>query len=350
MKYVQSFIVASLLACVIYYVFILILIDAPVPAEYWVAEMITIKKELVKNYAGKNKIIIAGGSSTLFGIDAEYASRLLDMPVINFGLHAGLRLKKIFHEVSTVVEPGDVLILSLEPPYYMDLSLEPPYYIDNTKLNSWHVTNIIGWDHAAWKEMSYPEKFEFVSLVSPTLLGQMFISKFFYFFYPAIIADRLKACDNSLVLAKFRERTIPSVFGYSAYNLNSHGDMQRTEGSKFKGQGFNICKLNHMCDKTANNLMDFVDSMKKKGVRVYFSNTPYIASGVDKNEVRKSELSFQKEFSSIGCFIDKREDLVFDRKYFFNTSLHLNAEGRAMRTDLFINAIRKNVLSGTYNH
>ena len=339
MRYVQSFIVASLLACVIYYVFILILIDAPVPAEYWVAEMITIKKELVKNYAGKNKIIIAGGSSTLFGIDAEYASRLLDMPVINFGLHAGLRLEKILQEVSTVVERGDLLILPLEPPYYY-----------NTELNSWHVTNIIGWDHAAWKEMSYPEKFEFVSLVSPTLFGQMFISEVLKKIYPARISDRLRSLDKSLILAKFHARTLPSVFGYSAYNLNSHGDMQRTEGSKFKGQGFNICKLNHICDKTVNNLMDFVDSMEKKGVRVYFSNTPYIASGVDKNEVRKSELSFQKEFSSIGCFIDKREDLVFDRKYFFNTSLHLNAEGRAIRTDLLINAIRKNVLSGTYNH
>lgn len=336
MKYIQSFFIASILACVTYYAFILILIDAPVPAEYWVAEMITIKKELVKNYAGKSKIIIAGGSSTLFGIDAEYASRALDMPVINFGLHAALRLEKILQEVGTVVERGDLLILPLEPPYYY-----------NTKLNSWHVTNIIGWDHAAWKEMSYPEKLEFVSLVSPKLFGQMFIAEILKKLYPAIISDRLRSFDNSLILAKFHARTISPVFEYSAYNLNSHGDMQRTEGSKFKGQGFDICKLNHVSDKTANILISFVDSMKKKGVRVYFSNTPYIASGVDKNEVRKSEISFQKDFLSIGCFIDKREDLVFDRKYFFNTKLHLNAEGRALRTDLFINSIRKNVLSGT---
>jgi len=226
------------------------------------------------------------------------------------------------------------------------LPLEPPYY-SNTKLNSWHVTNIIGWDHAAWKEMSYLEKLEFVSLVSPTLFGQMVFAEILKKLYPAIISDRLRSLDNYLILTKFHARTITPVFAYSAYNLNSHGDMQRTEGSKFKGQGFDICKPNHISDKTANILIGFVDSMKKKGVRVYFANTPYIASGVDKNKVRKSELSFQKDFLSIGCFIDKREDLVFARKYFFNDTLHLNAEGRAIRTDLLINAIRENVLSGT---
>jgi len=70
MKFIQSFFISTLIAFISYYTLVLILIDAPVPAEYWVGEMLIIKKELVKKHAGKNKIIIAGGSSTLFGIDA----------------------------------------------------------------------------------------------------------------------------------------------------------------------------------------------------------------------------------------------------------------------------------------
>ena len=337
MKFIQSFFVSSILACVTYYTAVFMLIDAPVPAEYWVGEMITIKKELVKEYAGKSKIIIAGGSSTLFGIDAEYASKSLDMPVINFGLHAGLRLERILQIVSSVVEHGDLLVLPLEP----------PYYDCNTQLNSGHVTNIIGWDHDAWKEMNYSEKLEFVSLVSPTLLGQMLVAEILKKLHPAVISDRLTSLDRSLVLSRFRARTVPSAFEYSAYNLNSHGDMQRTEGSKFKGQGYDVSSPSHVCDKTASNLISFVDRMKKRGVQVYFANTPYIASEVGLDTIRKGELSFRNEFVHIGCIIDNREDLIFDRKYFFNTDLHLNTEGRSLRTDAFIKAIRKNVLSGT---
>ena len=336
MKFIQSFFVSAILACVTYYTAVLILIDAPVPAEYWVGEMITIKKELVKEYAGKNKIIIAGGSSTLFGIDAEYASKSLDMPVLNFGLHAGLRLGRILQIVSSVVEHGDVLVLALEP----------PYYDCNTKLNSGHVTNIIGWDHDAWKEMNYSEKLEFVSLVSPTLLGQMLVAEILKKLHPAIISDRLTSLDRALVSSRFRARIAPLTFAYSAYNLNSHGDMQRTEGSEFKGQGYDIGSPAHVCDKTANNLISFVDRMKKKGVPVYFANTPYIASEVGLDALGKGESNFRKEFAPIGCIIDRREDLIFDRKYFFNTDLHLNTEGRSLRTEAFIEAIRKNVLSG----
>ena len=156
MKFIQSFFISALVAYIGYYSAVLILIDAPVPAEYWVGEMLIIKKELVKTYAGKNKIIFAGGSNILFGIDAEYASKQLGLPVINFGLHAGLRPKKILKEVSTIVESGDILILAFEP----------PYYDCNEKLTAWQVNNIIGWDHNAWRDMSYLEKIDFVSSVS----------------------------------------------------------------------------------------------------------------------------------------------------------------------------------------
>jgi hypothetical protein len=337
MKFIQIFFASAVAACLTYFVAVLILIDAPIPTEYWVGEMITIKKALAKEYSGKTKLIIAGGSSTLFGIDAEHVSKQLDFPVINFGLHAGLRLEKILQEVSFVVEPGDFLVLPLEP----------PYYDCHEKLSAWHVENIIGWDHDVFQKKSYAEKAEFVTLVPPSTFGLMIVADIQRKFFPARINDRLTSLDNALVLSKFRTRTMPLAFEYSAYHLDDHGDMLRTEGAHFKGAVLDVSNPSHVCDKTANQLESFVGSMKMKGVHVYFANTPYIASGVGKDEVRKDELGFQKEFTSVGCFIDKREDLIFDRKYFFNTNLHLNAEGRAIRTDLFINAIRKNVLSGT---
>lgn len=337
MKFIKLFFASTVVTCLTYFWGVLLLIDSPVQAEYWVGEMIAIKKELTKSSAGKTKIIIAGGSSALFGIDAEYATRRLNMPVINFGLHAGLRLEKILQEVSSVVEPGDFLVLSLEP----------TYYDCHKKLTTWQVENIIGWDHGAWEKMSYIQKAEFVSLVSPSTFGRMIVANFQRKFFPTSIKDRLNSLDNALVLSKFRTRSPPLAFEYSAYHLDNYGDMLQTEGAYFKGSGWDVSEPKNVCSETASDLNSFVSSMKMKGVNVFFANTPYIKSKVSTENIRNSEMSFQNGFNHIGCFIDKREDLVLDRKYFFNTNLHLNAEGRAYRTDLLINSIDKIGIRGT---
>jgi len=337
MKFIQSFIISAILACVAFYTTALLFIDTPVKASYWVGELITIKKDLVKEYSGKNKIIIAGGSSTLFSIDTEYASKHLDMPVINFGLTAGIRLEKILKEVGSVIEQGDFLILPLEP----------TYWDCESKMNSVQVTDIIAWDHDAWTDMNYPEKLEFISLISPTLLGEMFVAQILKNLCPATLSDRLTTLDQALVLSKFRKRPVPTGFAYSAYNVNNYGDMLRTEGSKYKGPNDDVSKPLHVCNKTAIILTNFVDSMKKKGVKVLFANTPYSGSRTSLKTWESRELIFANELAPIGCLIDRREDLIFDRKYFFNTHLHLNPEGRSLRTDALIKAIRKNVFSAT---
>jgi len=336
MKFIISLYISALVVCVIYYALVLIMIDTPVPAEYWVAELITVKKELVRKHAGKNKIVIASGSSTLFGIDAEHLSKQLNIPTINFGLFAGLRLEKILKEASSVIENGDILILPLEQ----------SYYDCNPKLSLWEINNIVGWDHEAWNEMDYFGKFNFIFSVTPRLFVQMIIANIQKMYHAPIISSRLAALDSASVLYKFRVRTKPKTFQYSAYNLNDYGDLQRTEGSKYSGKVDDFSKPDHVCDGTANQLIGFIKGMRTKGVQVYFANTPYVASGFDLNSSREGETRFLKEFSRVGCVIDRREDLVFDRKYFFNTNHHLNTDGRSIRTELLLQAIRKNVLLG----
>jgi len=338
MKFIQLFFISALIACISYYSVVLILIDAPIPAEYWVGEMLIIKKELVKKHAGKNKIIIAGGSSTLFGIDAEYASKQLGLPVINFGLHAALSQKKMLEEVSAIVDSGDILILAFEPQYY-----------GCKKLNAWQVNNIIGWDHNAWRDMSYLEKIDFVSSVSFVTFTNMLQADFQRKYYPFEVSQRLATLDGAAVLSRFRSPDKPISIEYPAdpYQLGDFGDIPRTVGSKYFGKVVDIGKPKHICGGTKSNLIAFVNTMKKKGVRVYFANTPYIASETNTFGVKQGESGFLDELVSVGCMIDRRQDLIFDRKYFFDTVLHLNAEGRHLRTSLIIKAIQNNVLSGT---
>lgn len=335
MRYVRTFLASALVTCLLYYVAVATLIDAPIAAEYWVGEMITVKKELAKKYSENNKVVIAGGSNALFGVDAEYMSSELGVPVVNFGLHAGLRLGKILDESGALATRGDSIVLMLEA----------AYFDCNQKPNKWQVENVIGWDHDSWRRMGFIEKAEFVTFVSPGLLVQMVIAGMQRRYHSASIQQRLISLDDSLVLTKFQTRAKSTHFRYSAYNLGDHGDILHTEGAKYAGPEIDAREPRLACRETAKQLAKFVDRMKMKGVRVCFANTPYLCSKVSGDEVRKSERSFENDFASVGAFIDKRVDLLLERKYFFDTPMHLNAEGRTLRTRLLIDAIRKNLPS-----
>jgi hypothetical protein len=57
---------------------------------------------------------VVGGSTTTFGIDAEYIEREYGLPVANLGLHFGMGPACVGLGLSAL-ERGDVLVLSLEP-------------------------------------------------------------------------------------------------------------------------------------------------------------------------------------------------------------------------------------------
>src|SRR5262245_31518865 len=93
-------------------------LPSPIPAEYWVRELIVVKEKLVDTICCSPRIIFLGGSSTLFGIDAEAVAAQTGLPAMNMGLHAGMRLDRVLSVGEHVVRGGDILVLPLERPYY----------------------------------------------------------------------------------------------------------------------------------------------------------------------------------------------------------------------------------------
>jgi hypothetical protein len=225
MKYIYLFFISTITAAVIYYTTVISLIRAPIQAEYWVSELITVKDYLLRHYTGKPRIIIAGGSSTLFGIDADYASKQLHTPVFNYGLHAGMRLEDLLDDTRDVVAPGDTLILALEPQYFR----APSHF------NAWDLSNIIAWENSAWQKMSFIKKAQFVTSISPDFLENMMIAEKIKIRTPDNIDYRLMALDNKLVISKFINRKPLTAFAYSAYNIDDHGDMLLNNGAQYTG-------------------------------------------------------------------------------------------------------------------
>jgi hypothetical protein len=318
----------------------LALLGAPIPAEYWVREMMTIKRQLASEIvAPQGRILVAGGSSTLFGVDAEAASRRLDRPVFNYGLHAGLGLPTILQAVGSAVKRGDDVVLMLEPAYFRC----------HPRFTEWQVANLVGWDHEAVAAMGPLDKLELVSAIPPAMLVQMVQAKAQLRFSPDSVALRTATLDDARVLQKFRQRPVPTQFEYSAYHLDDRGDLQRIDGTRYSGRGVSVGQPNNVCDDTFARLAGFRDEMKAKGARLFFANTPYIGTpaSVDMALLRKGEETFRRQMAPLGCVIDRREDLVFPLDHFFNTALHLNDVGRARRTALLVDALRTQVLGGT---
>lgn len=333
MKYTAIFLSSACAIAIAYFSLAIMLSPAPVAAEYWVREMIVIKRSLVKEYAGHKKIIIASGSSGLFGIDAKQLSKDLKIPVINFGLHAGLPLKTILNEASFGAEKGDIVILPLEPNYYYE-----------NGLTAWQIRNEMAWDKPKWINLSIFEKLRAIGMLGPTFMWDLVCARYDERFNPKAIEERLVALDDQAILAKFKTRSIPTSFSYSAFNLDSFGDMERNDGTEYIGFPPRAdIGIEFNPDNWAL-LESFVNKMRNKDIRVYFANAPWVQiPDLDKGKVEATSDIFNNQLSRLAPVLDSRSQLLFGRNLFFNTSLHLNSEGREIRTKLLLNAIRSNV-------
>jgi len=60
------------------------------------------------------RIIVVGGSSGLYGVDAKLLSERTGWPVVNYATHAALPLGYHLERALRVAKPGDVLLLNLE--------------------------------------------------------------------------------------------------------------------------------------------------------------------------------------------------------------------------------------------
>ncbi|MDB5876150.1 MAG: hypothetical protein JWQ07_5592 [Ramlibacter sp.] len=305
------------------------LAPAPISAEYWVREMIAVKRSIAQSNSGRKKIVIAGGSSTLFGIDSRLLGEELGIVAVNYGLHAGLGLAKILGETAGAVGRGDLLLLALETPLYC---VDEP--------TGWQARNAIAWDPDTWNSWSLRAQIRGLSL-DPRIAGELVAARTWMQSRPDILAPRVAALDDALTRAKFAEAPPPTYFSYSAFHMDDLGNMQRAEGARYQGPASQPESRTRVCGSSMQMLSAFALQMREKGVRLYFVNPPYLAPrDVDKGKVDESDRQFAREIAPVGPVLDHRSDVIFDRNYFFNTRWHLNVEGRRLRTQRLVQALR----------
>jgi len=76
------------------------------------------KKESIAKGIKSRKILIVAGSNALFDIDSQMLSKYFKLPVINYGVNAGIELPLILYLAKRVINKSDVVLLPLEYPIY----------------------------------------------------------------------------------------------------------------------------------------------------------------------------------------------------------------------------------------
>ncbi len=92
-------------------------LGSPHPNNQWVLEAHAHKQARAEAVPAP-RLLVAGGSSAMFGIDSQQLEEAFGRPAVNLGVNAGLGLPVILNHTLVVAETGDVVIMALEYPLF----------------------------------------------------------------------------------------------------------------------------------------------------------------------------------------------------------------------------------------
>lgn len=332
-RYLIQFVAATVLIAAIHVATILYL-PGPIAAEYWVRGAIIIKHDIASRIT-EPKIVFLSGSGALFNVDAARVSNALHRPVVNFGLHASMQLDRLLSVAPPVMKRGDILVLPLEPHYYQ---------CTKESWTEWQVRNGRTWDQDYFDKLPLPERVKAVFDASePTMSAEVLIAWLQRIFTPERVNERLAAmAPVDHILADYRSGAYRTAgFSYSPNNLDAYGTFTNNVGAQFKGPGVPATTPGAICDTTKVRLKDYVSNMRANGVSVIIAYAPYLTDAVPDDMWKTEDKLWRRDIADIGAtVVDKREDLFYPRNLFFDTSLHLNVDGRTRYTTSMIEGLK----------
>jgi hypothetical protein len=89
------------------------------PELWWINEIRQRKLRAADNIPHQARLLLAGGSSGAFSVDAELLEARLGVPAVNLSTHAGLGLRPLLADARSVARKGDVVLLYLEDYHYV---------------------------------------------------------------------------------------------------------------------------------------------------------------------------------------------------------------------------------------
>ena len=284
------------------------------------AEMIYSWYKLKKNYADKHKnkkkIIIVSGSNAMFGLNSKLLEKKLNLPVINYATHGGLK-NYIFIPPKEIIQKNDIVLMPLEYTYYagdktvdsISSKEEIEYYISKDFIN--------------YKKLSTKERLKIFNYWIRHISD----------FPTKNRKTDFKICDKQ------------NVYSYCSFNIygNTTLNKETIENLEFYDEKFIFNLPTEESILKNKKLFEFIDYCKDKKATVIMTYPAmYKHKNIDKKQLDNLR-EIKKIFIKLGInFIGNPEDFLFDKKYMHNTSYHLNLKGAEKNTYNIIKELKLN--------
>ena len=252
------------------------------------------------------KIVLVGNSNWAFGVDSQKLEEAMGMPVVNMGMHGGIG--NPFNEQAAVqnIHEGDIVIISYSN--FADGDI-----IKNPEL--------------AWITIeNHPALWKYIRLKDwPSMIKA----------YPAYLKDCLDLWSQGI-------GNMDSGTEYSRLQFNEYGDnIYDRPALVISDEELAEAHIPEIGDETIDRLNKLNQTLQEKGATLLVtpyptpvtSYTPPVEEYVAFSDLIEERLDFP--------LIGRYEDYRMDKNLFYNTYLHLNNEGKQLRTQMLIDDLQE---------
>jgi hypothetical protein len=248
------------------------------------------------------RLIVTGGSSVAFGIDAELIGTRCGLTPVNMGLQLGLGLSFMLSQIEGRVAAGDVVVLALEYDSFVR------YYLTDAEL-----------------------------LGTIAERNPVFITRLPF-------GEIKKVMDRGIVLrvgTVVRAATGAASKGHELFDpiyyrraFNQHGDLISYLGKKAAQPTANRFKYEAGTAKAAiQRLNEFHKLCEARGARVFLTHPPFSRRMFEQSAASIALLDRELREQMTIPMLDRPEDTAYSLKFFFDTVYHLNPEGRKLHSE-----------------
>ena len=295
----------------LYFGLIYFQLGVPTRASIWAYEINQKKLQRAASIQ-QPKLLLVGGSATLFGVQAELIESRLNYPTINLGTHAGLGSAYMLHLVRQAAKPGDTVVLAFE---------YNTFGSGVVRRDAVYVDYLFARDPKYFLALPWTSKFQVAMLMTMPRLRKG-------------VRNRFRPESTQLA---------PGV--YDPNELDAHGDQLGNEARnrpvkrdhRYVSEG--ALTLRGLKEAPAFELIaEFVRWARANNIRVFATYPNILEHPAYRTSAAKETLGQVEEFYKrlqvpmIGSF----EQSMMPPSMFFDTCYHMTREGAAIRTERLI--------------
>ncbi|HEY8902844.1 MAG TPA: hypothetical protein VIM48_04000, partial [Chthoniobacterales bacterium] len=266
------------------------------------------KSEILLARMGHPKIVLAGGSNVLYGLDAATIQRTFGVTCVNFGTHAALPFHYLVHRWKGSLRPGDLLIIS---PEHRFLERDPD------DMNEVFVGYMLAGDPRYFWQMSFPNQIDAILTVDfRRLMMPLFTS----------LSENQREAD--VQLSWLRACFLDAQGDYIA---NSSEAANKAELEKLlRSKAADVLANGYLLDNATRDslywrlISDLAEWARRRRVRIVYAapsvlNLPEVTS----DAFRKYFAAMEAHYRALGIpVLIKQEDNIYPESLMFDSVYH----------------------------